>query len=462
VVRTALSKLGLSPRAEVIYGGLTLGDPAPWRAHSAYGSAFTGHSVSVDQALRLSTVWACVRLISETIATLPLGFYQRNADGSRKPATQHNLYDILHNQPNAEQTAVVFWTTTVACLQLWGNAFTEIRRRGETITSLGFLHPARVTYRRIRGGGYTYYYWDEETSDERIIPEDRMMHIPSPFTLNGKFGLSPIAYGVNVFGTSIETDRTAAETFTNSLRSPGIVTMDQVFSKDQREQVRAHVKRVQQDGGVFVLEKGASFQQLGFDPVSAELLASRAWNVEEICRWYGIDPAMIGHGAKDSNWGTGLEQKMLWLIMFTLRKWIVNIEQSIRKSLLTPTERLRYFAEFNIEGLQRGDSAGRANYYSTMTQNGAMTRDEVRQKENLPPMGGNAAVLTVQSNMLPLDRLGENLPKPGDTGDRRRDTDQPDMMSADEDDNERMQRRMDAMSAQIALLAAQVRAKEPA
>jgi len=187
--------------------------------------------------------------------------------------------------------------------------------------------------------------------------------------------------------------------------------MDMILAGDQRDQIRKHVKTVSESGGILVLEKGAAFHKLGFDPVSAELLKSREWNVEEICRWYRVDPSMVGHGAKDSNWGTGLEQKMLWFITFTLRNWCVKIEQAVRKSLLTPVERQTYFAEFAIEGLLRGDSAARAQFYSTMTQNGIMSRDECRVKENLKRMGGNAAELTVQSNMMPIDMLGE---KPAD------------------------------------------------
>jgi HK97 family phage portal protein len=164
---------------------------------------------------------------------------------------------------------------------------------------------------------------------------------------------------------------------------------------------------VSENGGVMVLEKGASFQQLGFDPKSSELLASRAFNVEEIARWFRVDPAMIGHGGKDSNWGTGLEQKMLWFLTFTLRHWCVRIEQAIRKSLLTTTERKSYFASFEIEGLLRADSAGRAAYFTVMADHGILTRDEIRALDNWKPMGGNAGVLTVQSAMIALDDMNK-------------------------------------------------------
>jgi HK97 family phage portal protein len=376
-----------------------------WREYGGAAS-FLGKRVSVDEALQLSTVWACVRLISETLATLPLGFYRRNTDGSRTSATSHQLYEVLHSQPNADMTAVVFWEVVVASLLLWGNAYIEIIRSANKVIALQFLIPARMNVRKLAGGGYEYRYRDTTGSGaERPISEESLMHIPA-FSTDGVFGLSPIAYGANVFGTAMQTDQASAETFRDSMRSPGLVTMDMLLKKQQREDIRAHVKDVSERGGVMVLEKGASFQKLGFDPVSAELLSSRSFNVEEICRWYGIDPAMVGHGGKDSNWGTGLEQKMLWFLVFALRKWCVRIEQAIRKSLLSPVERLTLFAEFNMEGLLRGDSTTRAAFYASAGQNGWKTRNEIRRLENDPPMAGGD-VLTVQSNLVPLDQLGK-------------------------------------------------------
>jgi len=370
------------------------------------GSSFLGKPVSVDSALQNATAWACVRLISETLATLPLGFYKRNTDGSRTPATTHELYEILHNQPNADMTAVVFWEVVVASMLLWGNAYIEVLRSGRKVVGLGFLHPACVTRKALANGGYEYRYRDKPDSKERVIAEDAMMHIPA-FSTDGVCGLSPVAYGVNVLGTAIETDRASAVTFRDASKATGLVTVDSVLKSGQRDDIRAHVKKVSEAGGVYVLEKGAGYNKLGFDPVSAELLASRSYNVEEIARWFRVDPAMIGHGGKDSNWGTGLEQKMLWFLTFTLRTWCVRIEQAVRKCLLTPSERKTYFAEFNMEGLLRADSATRAAYFATMVNNGLKTRDECRAKENDPPMGGNAAVLTVQSAMIAIDDMAK-------------------------------------------------------
>jgi HK97 family phage portal protein len=302
-------------------------------------------------------------------------------------------------------TAVVFWEAVVASMLLWGNAYIEIVRSGGTVISLRFLVPWRMTVNRSPNGAPEYRYRDSDTGAARPIPEADMMHVPA-FSIDGLFGLSPISYGANVMGTAIETDKASAETFRDAMRSPGIITVASVLKNDQREQIREHVKKVAAEGGVYVLEKGTGFEKLKFNPVDAELLESRAWNVEEICRWFGLDPAMVGHGGKDSNWGTGLEQKMLWFLVFALRKWCVRIEQAVRKSLLNPIERQTFFAEFNMEGLLRGDSTARAAFYASAGQNGWKTRNEIRRLENDPPMPGGD-VLTVQSNLVPLDQLGK-------------------------------------------------------
>jgi HK97 family phage portal protein len=390
---------------------ITPKDGGFWSEWFASGT-FLGKAVTVEQALKLATVWACVRLIAETLATLPLALYRRKADGSREAATGHPLYNLLHNQPNADMTAVVFWECVVASLLLWGNAYVEKILGGGQLIALAFLYPAGMDLPKRQGdGSILYRYREDPAKTPRVIPEERMMHIRG-FGTDGLLGLSPIAYGANVFGAARETDKAAAETFRDALRSTGLITMDMVLDPAKRKHIREHVQQVSDEGGVFVLEKGSGFQKIGFDPVSAELLASRKWEVEEMCRWYRVDPTLIGHGQATSNWGTGLEQKMLWFLTFSLRHWCVRIEQSVRKDLLTPVERLTYFAEFNMEGLLRADSAARKDFYSAMTQNGIMSRDDCRVKENLPPKGGNAAKLTVQANLVLLEDLGKEAAPP--------------------------------------------------
>jgi HK97 family phage portal protein len=371
------------------------------------GSAnWSGKAVTVKSTLQLSTAMACVRLISETASTLPVALLKKDKNGTPTVATDHQLYFLLHSQPNARMSAVVFWQVFFSSLLLWGNAYVEKRTSAGVITSLEFLQPDAVSRRMLPDGTIEWRYADPITRKARVIAEQYMWHTPA-FTIDGVTGISPVSYGANVLGSAMATDQASAETFKNSMKSPGIVTMDAVMTKDQRDQVRTHVRKVADEGGVMVLEKGASFQALAMNPDDAELLASRAFGVEEICRWFRVPPFMVGHAEKSTSWGTGIEQQTIGFVQYVLRPWLVRIEQSIRKDLLTPVEQLTISAEFALEGLLRGDSAARASFYSQMVNNGVMTRDECRRLENLPAMGGNAAELTVQSAMLPIDLLGQ-------------------------------------------------------
>lgn len=364
-------------------------------------STWSGKTVNEETALQNDTVWACVKLISEAVSTLPLGFFKRATDGSRVPEHSHGLYEILHNQPNALMSAVNFWQAATASLLLWGNAYIEIQRINKRIVALDFLLPQHVTVARTRGGALEYSHGTEK----RKITAENMMHIRS-FSLDGVMGLSAIQYGRNAIGGAMAADQASDEVFKNSSRATGIITMDAVLGPDQREQIREHVKKLSDAGGLYVLEKGAGYESIRFNPIDAELLASRSFSVETICRWFRVPPVMIGHGDKQSSWPTSTEAQGALFLRYVLRACILGIEQEIRRSLLTPAERQLYFAEFSIEGLLRGDTAARAQFYAQMLQNGVFTRNEVRRLENLAPIPG-ADDLTVQSNMIPIHMLGK-------------------------------------------------------
>lgn len=151
-----------------------------------------------------------------------------------------------------------------------------------------------------------------------------------------------------------------------------------------------------------------SYQGITLNPEDAQMLESRSFSIEEICRWFRVPPFMVGHSEKSTSWGSGIEQQMIGFLTFTLAPWLRRVEQAISKDLLTPGERTRYYPKFAVEGLLRADSAARGAFYSVMVNNGILTRDEVRELEDREPMGGNAAVLTVQTALAPLDSLGTN------------------------------------------------------
>jgi len=187
--------------------------------------------------------------------------------------------------------------------------------------------------------------------------------------------------------------------------------MDRVLTPAQRAEFRDNLEKV---GGALnagkspLLEGGMSVGEVGINPDEAQLLESRGFSVEEICRWFRVPPFMVGHAEKSTSWGTGIEQQMIGFLTFTLGPWLRRIEQAISKDLLSPADRQRFYPKFAVEGLLRADSAGRSAFYSAMVNNGILTRDEVRALEDREPMGGNAAVLTVQTAMAPLDSIAQS------------------------------------------------------
>lgn len=370
------------------------------------GSSSAGVSVTETSALKLSAVMACTRLISETIATLPLSVYERTSAGKRV-ARQNQLQFIIHDQPNPDTTASVHWEAVVAAMLLRGNARCEKMILNGRLVGLVFLQPDRLT-RRDRYNGTKQWVYREESGKERTIPDDRIWNVPG-FSLDGKCGISIIRYGADVFGAAIAAERAASNTFKNGLHQTTAWNYPSLMKPDQRGEARAAIKKLSgavHAGDPVILEAGMDVKTIGINPDDAQLLESRAFSVEEVCRWFRVPPFMVGHAEKSTSWGTGIEQQMIGFLTFTLAPWLRRIEQAISKDLLTPAERARYYPKFSVEGLLRADSAARAAFYSVMVNNGIFTRDEVRELEDMEPKGGNADVLTVQTALAPLDQIG--------------------------------------------------------
>ena len=365
----------------------------------------------VNAALQLSVVWSCVRLIAETIATLPLITYERKVvDGReiRVVAREHPLYYLLHDSPNADMTAVEFWEAVVSQICLWGNAYC-LKSYGAAghIVALVPLNPALMTVRRTADGAVRYLHADPRGQVE--YAEADIWHIKG-FGTDGLMGISPITAGWRSMCGATATETASASTFTNNMRTQGVVSVKEFLTLEQRAQMKTKVMGAvfgdARTGQLQLLEGGAEFTQLSMHPADAQMLETRSFSVEDLCRWFGMPPSMIGHGTAVSNWGTGREQINLNLIQYVLRAYMVRIEQGIKKSLMKPAERARFFSEYSVEGLLRGDSVTRFQVYATATSNGLKTRNECRALENDPPLAGGDE-LTVQSNLIPLSLLGK-------------------------------------------------------
>jgi HK97 family phage portal protein len=371
-----------------------------------WGSNKAGQQVNPNTVLSLSAAFACTRLISEVVASLPLHVYQRVADG-RREAPEHTLNGIIQRKPNADSNAMTYWESTTASILLRGTGFSERLEVGGRLVGLQFLHPDRLSITLDANSRYVFRY-AERGGRQREIPRTKIFYIPG-FSTNGMWGASVITHGASAFGTALAADAAAANTFERGLMPTVALKYPKVLNPQQRTEARETMERLSgavNAGKPVILEADSDALMLGIKPSDAQLLEARGYSVEDVCRFFRVDPSLIGHGNKDSNWGTGLEQKMLAFLALSLRPWLVRIQQAINTQLFTLADQQRYYAEFSIEGLLQADSAARSAFYAAMTANGIMTRDEVRRKENLPPKGGNADVLTVQTAMAPLDSLG--------------------------------------------------------
>lgn len=365
----------------------------------------TGVLVTAKTVMQVDAVWSCVRLISETIATLPLSMFERTSSGKRL-ASQHPLHFVIHDQPNVDSTAAVFWEAMVAAMLLRGAGRAEKLFAGTRLIGLAFLNPDRLQISCDPNGRKVYRYLNKDGS-QRVIPPARVWTVPG-FTLDGENGVSVIAYGAKVFGAAMAAEKAAAQTFRNGLLQTLYYKINAFLTPKQRAEFKTNLVGSIERGEAPLLEGGTEAGTLGINPSDAQLLESRSFSVESICRWFRVPPWMVGHTEKSTSWGTGIEQQMIGFLTFTLGPWLRRIEQAISKDLLAPAERLRYYPKFAVEGLLRADSAGRAAFYTAMVNNGILTRDEVRELEDREPMGGNAAVLTVQSAMTTLDGIGND------------------------------------------------------
>ena len=371
------------------------------------GSADSGELVTPSSAMGLSAVWACTNLIAGTISSLPLMVYMRDGE-TREEHRQHPLHRILRDSPNYDQTSIEFLEFLLASIELWGNAYARVERDGGgRVSALFPVAPDIVTVRRNQSGDLVYEWSEEGRRFER--PGSTMLHIRG-FGGNPLGGLSTLQFGRNTFGLARAVEKSASATFANGLRPSGALTFEQWLTAEQRDiaerrLVEKYIGAVNA-GRPLILEGGTSWTPLTINPEDAQMLESRRFSIEEVCRFFGVPPVLIGHSEKNSSWPSSVEAQAILLQKFTLRRRVKRVEAAMMKQLLSPADRGRgVFIEFNMDGLLRGDSASRGAYYQTMTQMGAMTINEVRKLENLPPVEGGD-VPRMQMQNVPITEAG--------------------------------------------------------
>jgi len=388
-----------------------------------FGGTTSGKQVNERTALQTTAVYACVRILAEAVASLPLHLYKYTDDGGKERVASHPLYYLLHDEPNSEMTSFVFRETMMAHLLLWGNAYAQIIRDGwGRVMALYPLLPNRMDVSRSKKGELLYTYlrdkndtWDNPGNEKLTLQRDEVLHIPG-LGFDGLIGYSPIAMAKNAIGMALATEEYGAAFFANGANPGGVLQHPGVIKDIQR--VKDSWNTAYQGIGnahkVAVLEEGMEFKAIGIPPEAAQFLQTRKFQVSEISRIFRVPPHMVGDLEKSSF--SNIEQQSLEFVKYTLDPWVVRWEQAIQQSLILPSEKGSLFVKFNVDGLLRGDYKSRMEGYSTARQNGWMSANDIRALEDMNriPAEDGGDLYLVNGNMLPLNKAGEFYGKSGD------------------------------------------------
>ena len=411
------------------------------------GSSTSGKQVTERSAMQMTAVYACVRILAEAIAGLPVHLYRYTENGGKEKAIDHPLYTILHDEPNPEMSSFVFRETLMTHLLLWGNAYAQIIRNGKgEVVALYPLMPNKMTVDRDEHGQLYYSY---QRSNDEAIPESGkvilkpsdVLHIPG-LGFDGLVGYSPIAMAKNAIGMAIACEEYGAKFYANGASPGGVLEHPGTIKDPQkvREAWQSQFGGSQNSGKVAVLEEGMKYTPISISPNEAQFLETRKFQINEIARIFRVPPHMVGDLEKSSF--SNIEQMSLEFVKYTLDPWVVRWEQALTRTLLPPDEKATYFIKYNVEGLLRGDYQSRMNGYATARQNGWMSANDIRELENLDriPAEEGGDLYLINGNMLPMGSAGAfaNINPSTEKEDDESDEDQPEeVLGMDKSDGRR-------------------------
>nr|DAS57370.1 MAG TPA: Portal [Caudoviricetes sp.] len=379
-----------------------------------FGRTTSGKTVNERTALQTTAVYACVRILSETIASLPLHVY-RYTEGGKTKDTEHVLYTLLHDEPNPDMTSFVFRETLMSHLLIWGNAYAQILRdRSGQVIGLYPLLPDQMSVHRSEKGKLFYVYnrYEEDNPNFQekgsiVLSQEEVLHIPG-LGFDGLIGYSPIALAKNAVGMTLACEEYGASFFGNGANPGGVLEHPGILKDPAkvRDSWNAVYQGTRNAHKVAVLEEGMSYKRIGIPPEEAQFLETRKFQINEIARLFRIPPHMVGDLEKSSF--SNIEQQSLEFVKYTLDPWVVRFEQALKKSLLLPEEKKTHFIKFNVDGLLRGDYQSRMNGYAIGRQNGWLSTNDIRELEELnpiPPEEGGDLYL-INGNMTKLKDAG--------------------------------------------------------
>ncbi|GAB3763504.1 phage portal protein [Ramlibacter monticola] len=364
--------------------------------------------IGADGALQIATIWSCVERRANVVASLPFFAYEQ-ANGQKTLARSSRLYSLLHESPNARMTPFEFWRAMMMNHDLRGNAYARIdrdERTGEAL-SLWPMPADQVTQHVLEDGSCVYVY--RISNDVAVLSAENVLHLKG--LGNGTTGLSKLEFMRPTTDEAAKAQTTASRLFGAHGKPTGVLMVDSVLNKTQRDAIRQNFGEMAagNTGRLYVLEAKMEYKQLAMSPEDQQLLESRQFGVEELCRWMDVPPVLAYH-SNVTTWGSGIESILDGWYKLAIRPILVSIEQAVRKQVMTPAQRARQSAEFNFDALLRGNAKDRFELYAKAVQNGLKSRNECRQLENDPPIAGGDD-LTAQTNLVPLSMLGKVQPK---------------------------------------------------
>lgn len=377
-----------------------------------FGQSTSGKKVNERTSMQMTAVYACVRILSEAIAGLPLHLYRYNDDGGKEKAIDNPLYFLLHDEPNPEMTSFIFRETMMTHLLLWGNAYAQIIRDGKgEVVALYPLLPDRMKVDRDENGKLYYEYTPSDDSKfggkTVVLHPYEVLHIPG-LGFDGLVGYSPIAMAKNAIGMAIACEEFGARFFENGAAPSGVLEHPGTLKDPARvrETWQSQFGGSSNSGKVAVLEEGMKYSPISISPEQAQFLETRKFQINEIARIFRIPPHMVGDLEKSSF--SNIEQQSLEFVKYTLDPWVIRWEQSLTRILFTKEEKKKYFIKLRVDGLLRGDYVSRMNGYAIARQNGWMNANDIRELEDLDKIskedGGD--LYLVNGNMLPLNKAG--------------------------------------------------------
>jgi HK97 family phage portal protein len=387
-------------------GGLSNQDTGYQSSGGSTTSTAAGTSVTDERALKVSAVWACVQLIANSVSGLPISIYNDTETGRKPIDRRHFLKDLLLYSPNKYMKPRDFRSAMTVQMSLWGNAYAEIVRSGERIVALMPLRPGRMTPYITENGDLQYHY--NMQSGIKVYAQQSILHLKG-FGVDGIVAASRNDYAREAYGLTVAAETFAAKQFANGGRPGGVITFDAFLKPEQREQAKKLYEGLAEgainSNRLWILEGGSKYDALDFTADQMQMIGTRAQQLSEIARFFGVPGVMIGAGETgSSSWPASFEQQMLSFLTFTLQAYLDEWESALVHALLPMGSSIGI--DHDTAPLVKMDSAARSNYWSRLVQNGLATRNEGRIAMNLPRAEDPGADrLTVQTNLVQLEDL---------------------------------------------------------